>query len=36
MTDEEKRKAFERARLQVLKARTAIQRDTRGEIVRLL
>jgi len=36
MTDEEKRRAFERARLQVLKARTAIQRDTRGEIVRLL
>lgn len=36
MTDDEKLRAFERARVAVLRSRTAIQRDTRAEIVRLL
>lgn len=36
MTDSEKKKAFERARREVLRRRTAIQRDAAGEILRLL
>lgn len=36
MTDSERKKLFERARREVLRARTGIQRDTAKEILRLL